>query len=70
MSNPYGDSRRFRKGAGCYTCIYCGKRTRDTGNGGGDYELCKRCLDKAGDENLLSDGTITQEEFDRKWGEL
>lgn len=59
---------RFVKGSGCYTCKDCGKKTRSVGNGDNEHiGLCVRCYDKAGDENSVSDGYMTQEQFDAKW---
>jgi hypothetical protein len=59
---------RFQKGSGCYTCKVCGKRTRSTGQGDNEHvRLCVNCYEKAGDENDVTDGYMTQEEFDQKW---
>lgn len=61
---------RFQKGSGCYKCIACGKLTRSTGRGDNEHcRLCERCYDMAGDENAVSDGDMTVEEFTKKWGQ-
>lgn len=52
----------FRKPT--YICGCCGKRTRETGAGESSCDLCAFCYHEAGLENSLSDGNITQEEFD------
>ncbi len=38
-----------------YTCIDCGKRTRDTGRGEEGTDLCWKCYEAAGWENAHSD---------------
>lgn len=58
---------RFGRG-GIVVCRVCGKRTRETGRGEGGCELCAVCLEQAGDENSVSDGHMTQDEFVAKWG--
>lgn len=59
---------RFQKGSGCYDCVICGKHTRATGRGDNEHvNLCVTCYDKAGDENAVSDGHMTREEFNAKW---
>lgn len=59
---------RFIKGSGCYKCACCGKLTRSTGRGDNEnVDLCERCYDIGGDENAVSDGHMTQDEFDAKW---
>lgn len=59
---------RFQKGSGCYECKGCGKQTRSTGRGDNEnVGLCATCYDKAGDENAVADGHMTQEEFDARW---
>ena len=59
---------RFAKGSGCYTCSCCKKLTRSTGRGDNEnVGLCADCYDRAGDENAVSDGTMTQAEFDKRW---
>lgn len=58
----------FKKGSGCYKCDCCGKLTRSTGRGDNEQvKLCADCYDCGGDENALSDGTMTQAEFDARW---
>ena len=65
MSNP---RNRFVKGSGCYECIACHKKTRSTGNGDNEHcRLCVRCYDIAGDENAVTDGDMSKEEFFAKW---
>lgn len=46
---------RFGRG-GCYTCLACGKKTRDTGHDEAGVELCRKCYDEAGAENRRADG--------------
>lgn len=59
---------RFVKGSGCYECISCKKKTRSTGNGDNEHaRMCVRCYEKAGDENAVADGHMTEEEFNAKW---
>jgi ribosome-binding protein aMBF1 (putative translation factor) len=53
---------------GVYTCDFCGKRTRETGHGESDLGICADCYLKAGDENAVSDGDMTPEEFIEIWG--
>ena len=68
MPNP---RNRFVKGSGCYNCIGCKKLTRSTGRGDNEYcRLCERCYDIAGDENAVTDGEMTKEEFFEKWKQL
>ena len=62
-------ANRFQAGSGCYTCKSCGKRTRDTGGDNTDLEMCRECYDRAGDENAVNDGQMTQAEFDAKWAD-
>lgn len=56
---------RFQKGSGTYICRDCGKQTRETGYGESDSGLCACCFRIAEWENALSDGSISEEEFDR-----
>lgn len=58
---------RFQRGSGTYICGSCGKRTRATGQGEEGCGLCATCYERAGDENAVSDGQMTQESFDAKW---
>jgi len=34
-----------------YTCHNCKRRTRETGDGESELELCKQCYEEAGNEN-------------------
>lgn len=52
------DNRRFRKGSGVYKCVYCGTKTRETGENESDYNLCAACLDKTNKENFISDNCL------------
>lgn len=45
-----------KKYKGCYLCLGCGKKTRETGEGESDCELCRDCYEKAGLENEHNDG--------------
>ncbi len=56
---------RFQPGSGTYICRDCGKQTRETGYGESDSGLCACCFRIAEWENALSDGSISEEEFDR-----
>jgi len=47
-------NNRFAKGSGVYTCINCGKRTRDTGEGA-EVRMCKKCYQEAEEENARLD---------------
>lgn len=59
---------RFKRGSGCYTCTSCGRKTRATGRGDNEHvSMCAECYDKAGDENAVADGIMTEEEFNKKW---
>jgi len=60
------DNSRFRLGSGVYRCGRCGKRTRETGHGEAHFEMCYSCLMLSELENSLSDGAITQEQFDEE----
>jgi hypothetical protein len=42
------------KGA-VYTCVVCGKKTRETGDGESSCNLCKKCYYEGGLENEHSD---------------
>lgn len=57
---------KFRPGMSVFTCRACGKKTRETGSSNGNVELCEYCFEEGGLENDLSDGNITQEEFDKR----
>jgi len=52
---------RARQGSGFYNCLDCGKKTRDTGEGGAGVQLCKSCYLSAELENSISDGDIDPE---------
>ena len=61
----------FEKGSGCYTCKSCGKQTRAGADGDPsavNVGLCTTCWEKAGDENAVMDGQLSQEEFNKRWG--
>jgi hypothetical protein len=59
----------FEKGTGCYECGVCGKKTRSTGNGDNENaKLCVECWEKAGDENAVMDGLMTQADFNARYG--
>jgi hypothetical protein len=45
----------FQRGSGVYTCCECGKRTRETGDGESQGELCRRCWQYFGWENTHND---------------
>lgn len=60
---------RFSKG-GVITCLVCGRNTRETGEGESSLEMCRFCIKENEWENALSDGDITQEEFDEIVAEI
>lgn len=45
----------------------CGTEYR-VGHGSGNAEFCERCNEQAEDENMVSDGNMTEAEFSAKWG--
>ncbi len=45
---------RFERGSGCFTCESCGRKTRQTGEQGGN-PICPLCFDQAGWQNAVSD---------------
>jgi hypothetical protein len=45
-----------------YTCLVCGKMTRDTGKGESDFDFCAACYTMAGQEDAHSDD-VHQGEF-------
>ena len=47
-------NNRFARNTGCYTCIGCNKKTRDTGDNG-PCQLCPVCYERDTLENSLSD---------------
>lgn len=51
---------RFKSGSGCYECISCGKRTRETGDEEGELRLCRRCFRESERENFHSDDGHTE----------
>lgn len=55
---------KFQVRTAVYTCGNCGKKTRETGHGESELELCAYCLREGLLENSLSDGNISQEAFD------
>ena len=59
---------RFEKGSGCFVCSCCKKKTRSTGRGDNEnVGLCADCYDKAGDDNAVADGQMSEEEFQEIW---
>jgi hypothetical protein len=50
-------------GRSTYICGLCSKRTRDTGRDEASVDLCAFCYQEAGLENSLSDGNITEAQF-------
>lgn len=73
-NSHFQSSRRFagiqiQKGS-TFTCTVCGKRTRETGHDESSLEQCAFCYIEGGLENSLSDGFITQEEFDATMTDL
>jgi len=61
--------QRFQKGISTYKCGMCGKLTRETGDGESYVDLCKICYEKAGDENSVADGCLTEQEYFERWNE-
>lgn len=76
MKTPRRDNRRFQAGSmfgrqgGTYVCRCCKRNTRETGEGESDTQLCAYCFLESGIENALSDGAMSQEEFDKDIDEL
>ena len=56
-------SNRFTAGSGTYKCSECGKQTRETGYGEADLGYCAFCLRGYYLDNELSDGHITEEQY-------
>jgi len=54
----------FQIGSGCFTCCSCGKKTRETGDGNSDCELCPVCFLASGLGNNLADNYC----IDYPWG--
>lgn len=57
----------FKRGSGCYTCICCGRKTRETGHDcdgtifftkTGVVGTCRYCYEMGGIENMLSDSGL------------
>lgn len=65
-------NKHFKRGTAAYNCGCCGKLTRDTGRGEGSMvpAYCAYCYLSGGLENSLSDGCITQAEYDQKIADL
>jgi hypothetical protein len=57
------DRNRFAKGSGVYTCIVCGKKTRDTGLGEAQMDHCAYCFEVGGLDNELQDYRITAQQY-------
>jgi hypothetical protein len=53
-----------------YTCRSCKKQTRETGHDESTVQLCAFCFREAELTNSLSDGAITEEQFDEAFIEL
>lgn len=58
MGNSLDKKDKFDK-KGCYTCLSCGKKTRETGDGESDVQLCKKCFRDSQMENMYSDASET-----------
>ena len=61
---------KFQQGSGAYTCLCCGKLTRETGLGESGSEVCAYCFEVGGLENSYSDGTITFDKYNVRLAEL
>lgn len=48
-------TNRFERGSGCYECIGCGKKTRETGECESNCGLCRDCFEREGWRNEHSD---------------
>jgi hypothetical protein len=48
------NNRHFRYGRSTFTCLSCGRRTRDAGQGW--VECCFECYELAGLDNSVNDG--------------
>lgn len=49
-------SNRFNVGSGVYACDLCGRKTRETGGGESDADLCFECFELCGMANAINDG--------------
>lgn len=47
---------KFQKNTAVYICAECGKKTRDTGKGEAEVEMCATCYTEAQKQNAISDG--------------
>ena len=56
-------SNRYAFNSSTYICGCCKRRTRETGLGESQLDLCAYCYDAAGIENSFSDGHITTEQY-------
>jgi len=52
--------RRFGRG-GCFTCVECGKLTRDTGLDNASCRMCPYCFEVSCWENTVSDNGFSAE---------
>ena len=55
MTMNKGFTHKIGTTGNVYTCGSCGKRTRETGYGESDLDLCAQCYNAAGYENEHSD---------------
>lgn len=64
---PNSTNNRFKRSVfgnkPTYKCSSCGKLTRDTGEGEASCGTCAFCYLECGEENSLSDGNCTKEQF-------
>jgi hypothetical protein len=59
--NPTRKFNRFQRMSGIYKCSNCGKMTRDTGEGGAQVELCRKCFIEAERANVEKNPLTGQE---------
>lgn len=59
-------SRNFNHNSSTYTCTCCSRRTRETGMGEADLDLCAFCYEVAGLDNEHNDGHIDDAEFNAR----
>lgn len=51
----FRDNRRFQQGASVYSCSLCGRRTRETGSGESQLEMCVDCFNLCSYDNEHND---------------
>jgi hypothetical protein len=52
-----------QRGSGFFTCVDCGKMTRETGEGESETHTCARCLEICSWENVLDNSDKDSPEY-------